>query len=307
MQYFIIDALNLAYRAHNANFKLKTSTGLFSGMLFGFVRTVLSLKKKYRGYKFIVVWDSKPIAKYALQPDYKAGRASLAPTVMSQIDDIKDFLYNAGVDQYCKYGEEADDVIATLVDRLKDEGAVVVYSNDKDMLQLVENGKVIVYKPKVGVSPEKFYDEEAVKNQFGVSPKKLSLFRSFDGDNSDNITGVERVPRKLIARVVNASDSVDSFYTELEKEKLTDFQKRSFAEGKERVETNLKIVALKKDLQDITHQISQIDKNKITELFKKFEIKSINSDVVADIFSSVLNIRYTEARPSFKVESYSLF
>jgi 5'-3' exonuclease len=175
------------------------------------------------------------------------------------------------------------------------------------MLQLVENGKVIVYKPKVGVSPEKFYDEEAVKNQFGVSPKKLSLFRSFDGDNSDNITGVERVPRKLIARVVNASDSVESFYAELEKEKLTDFQKRSFAEGKERVETNLKIVALKKDLQDITHQISQIDKNKITELFKKFEIKSINPDVVVDIFSSVLNIRYTEARPSFKVESYSLF
>lgn len=307
MQYFLIDSLNLAFRAHNANFELKTSTGLFSGMFFGYVRTILSLKKKYRGYKFIVVWDSRPVAKYALQPDYKAGRGSLSSPVMSQLDDIRDFLSHCGVDQYRHQDEEADDVMASLAERFKKEGTVILYSNDKDLLQLVENGKVVVYKPKVGMSPEKFYDESAVVEQFGVPPKKLAVYRSLDGDSSDNISGVERVPRKIISRIVNATDSVGSFYNALESEDLTEFQKKSFEEARERVVVNEKIVTLNRNLQSIDGVEARIDKDRISELFKKFEIKIINPDVVADIFSSSLNIRYTEARPSVKVESYSLF
>ena len=309
MQFFIVDSLNLAYRAHNVNLEFKTSTGLYSGMFYGFVRTLQSFKKKYRGYKFVVAWDSKPRAKYALQADYKAGRVSLPPTVMSQLDDIRIFLANSGVDQYRAQDEEADDVIASLVEKFKKEGAgtILLYSNDKDMLQLVENGRVVVFKPKVGMSPEKFYDEGAVVEQFGVPPSKLSIYRSLDGDASDNITGVDRVPRKIISRIVNASDSVDSFYKALESEDLTDFQRKSFEEARDRVHTNEKIVTLNRGLQNMACEESCIDKDKIAELFKKFEIKSIDPDVVAELFSSSLNIRYTEARPSFKVESYSLF
>lgn len=310
MQYFIVDSLNLAYRAHNANLKLKTSTGLYSGMFFGFVRTLLSLKKKYRGYKFIVVWDSKPVAKYALQPDYKAGRASLPSTVVShQIDDIKSFLSHSGVDQYSMRDEEADDIIATLTETFKKEGAgtILLYSNDKDMLQLVENGRVVVFKPKVGLSPKKFYDEEAVVQQFGVSPKKLAIYRSLDGDSSDNITGVSRISRKIIARLVTATDSVESFYMALEGESLTEFQKRSFEEARSRVVVNEKIVTLNRDLRGLVLESSQIDGAHIVDLFKRYEIRSMDPVVVADLFGSSLNIRYTEARPSVKIESYSLF
>ena len=55
MNYFIIDGLNLAYRAHNANFELSTAAGAPSGMFYGFIRTLFSLKRKYRGYKFSVL------------------------------------------------------------------------------------------------------------------------------------------------------------------------------------------------------------------------------------------------------------
>jgi DNA polymerase-1 len=278
-------------------------------MFYGFVRTLQSLKKKYRGYKFIVAWDSKPKAKYALQADYKAGRTSLPPTVMSQLDDIRELLANSGVDQYRAQDEEADDVIASLTEKFKKEGAgtIVLYSNDKDLLQLVETGRVVVFKPKVGLSPEKFYDEGAVVEQFGVLPNKLAIYRSLDGDDSDNITGVERVPRKIISRIVNASDSIDSFYKSLESEDLTDFQRKSFEEARGRVAINEKICTLNRNLQNMVCEESCIDSDKISELFKKFEIRSVDPGVMADLFASSLNIRYTEARPSFKVESYSLF
>ena len=310
MQYFIIDAMNLAYRAHSVNFELKTSEGLHSGMFFGFVRTLLSLKKKYRGYKFIVAWDSKPVAKYALQPDYKAGRPSLPSTVVShQLDDIKSFLSHCGVDQYRMRDEEADDIIATLTETFKKAGAgtIVLYTNDKDMLQLVEDGKVVVFKPKVGMSPEKFYDEAAVVQQFGVPPKKLAVYRSLDGDSSDNITGVRRVPRKIIARLVTATDSVDTFYAALGDESLTDCQKKAFEEARDRVAVNEKIVTLNRDLRGLVSDPSQVDSEQIAGMFKRYEIRSMDPVVVADLFASSLNIRYTEARPSVKIESYSLF
>lgn len=309
MNYFIIDAFNLAYRAHNVNFELKTASGKFSGMCFGFVRMLYSLKKKYRGYKFVVVWDSRPDHKYEIQEDYKADRAGLPDTVMAQVDDIKQFLENAGVDQYQKKGQEADDVIATLVERFKEEGSntIIVYSNDKDLLQLVETGKVVVFKPKVGNSPEKFYDEEAVKEQFGVAPRKLSFYRSFDGDNSDNIKGISRVPRKLIASLVNRYDDLSSIYGGLSSEKLTAFQKKSFEEGKERVSRNYRIIDLNRNLSDIAHVASRVDKEKMQEVLDSYEIKSLNSNNMAEIFGSELNIRYTEAKPAVKIESYSLF
>ena len=308
MNYFLIDALNLAYRAHNANYELKTASGNFSGMFYGFVRTIFSLKKKYRGYKFEVVWDRKPIHKTALDPEYKAGRASLGDLVTYQISDIQAFLKNAGVDQFHMEHQEADDVIASLAEKYKTKsGNILIYSNDKDLLQLVEDGKVTVYKPKVAASPEKFYDEEAVRDQFGVPPDKLPCFRSFDGDASDNIRGVSRVPRKIIANLVNGYSTVEKIYEILPSQTLTDIQRGHFIEGMDRVLINYKLVALNRHLDGVICVESEVNKKNLIDLFSKYNIKSINPESIIDIFMSSLNIKYTDPTAVKKVETYSLF
>jgi DNA polymerase I len=308
MNYFLIDALNLAYRAHNANYELKTGAGTFSGMFYGFVRTIYSLKKRYRGYKFEVVWDRKPEHKQKIQPDYKAGRISLSDTVFTQVPDIQEFLKYSGVDQYHMEGQEADDVIASLVERYVPEAnTLLIYSNDKDLLQLVKTGKVVVYKPKVGVNPEKFYDEEAVIEQFGVAPDKLACFRSLDGDASDNITGVNRVPRKILASLVNEYLTIDKIFEKLPEQKLTDFQRSSMLESKSRVAINMKLTELNRHLGTITCNKGGFDNGGLVKLFSKYEIKSIKPDNIIDIFSSSLNIRYSDPREVIKVESFSLF
>lgn len=308
MNYFLIDALNLAYRAHNANFELRTGAGVFSGMFYGFVRTIFSLKKKYRGYKFEVIWDRKPEHKSVLQPDYKAGRTKLSDTVFGQTEDIQEFLKCAGVDQYYMESQEADDVIASLVEKYsKDAGTILIYSNDKDLLQLVKTGKVVAYKPKVASSPEKFYDEEAVKEQFGVAPDKLACFRSFDGDASDNISGVPRVPRKILASLVNEFTTIDKIYEKLPDQKLTVFQRGAMLESQKRVATNLKLIALNRHLDSIICDEGVYNKEGIVDLFGKYEIRSIKPDNIIDIFSSSLNIKYSDPRDVVKVESFSLF
>ena len=307
MNNFIIDGNNLIHRSHNANFELKTASGKFSGMIYGFVRTLVSLRKKYRDFKFSVVWDNKAVAKFEIQPDYKAGRSFLPSIVWEQVEDIKNFLENTGIDQYVEVGQEADDVIASLSKEFKKEGKVYIYTNDKDLLQLVEDGKVIVYKPKVGLTPEKFYDEEAVKVLFGVPASKLGFYRSFDGDESDNIKGVYRVPRKIMASLVNKYSDIDEVYSNLSTVKLTDFQKKSFEEAKERVKNNARIVILNTNLDSINKRESFFNKEKINDILERYEIRSLKADDIVEIFSSTLNIRYNDPTECTQLEFYNLF
>jgi len=300
----------MAYRQHNANYELRLSDGTPSGMFYGYAKSLLSLKKKYRGYKFIVAWDNKAQWKYDIYPEYKSNRVSLPSTVFSQIPSIKEFLKYVGIDQYDKSGEEADDVIASLVESLKnkeDTGTIVIYSNDKDLLQLVKTGKIVVYKPKVGVIPEKFYDEEAVKSQFGVYPNKLVNFRIFDGDGSDTIVGIPRVPRKIISDLVNSNDTIDDIYKSLSSIKLTKFRKEAFEGFRSQLEVNSKIMLLNKNLMDLNKIEGVVSKEGIADMLKKYEIVSIDSESYAELFMSSLTIKYSDARPAYRLESYSLF
>jgi DNA polymerase-1 len=307
MNSFLIDGNNLVYRSHNANFELKTGSGKFSGMFYGFIRTLFALRKKYRNFKFIVVWDNRAKAKFEIQPDYKAGRSSLPGVVWDQVTDIRACLNSMGIDQYEKKEYEADDVIASLAKTLKNEGIVYIYTNDKDLLQLVEDGKVIVFKPKVGVTPEQFFDEESVKKLFGVPPSKLGFFRSFDGDTSDNIKGISRVPRKIVAKLVNGYSNVDDIYDNLYKMELTDFQKKSFEEAKERIKNNIKIVLLDQNVLDLEKSESFFNKDKVEELLNIYEIKSIKAGDLIDLFSSTLDIRYSDPMDNVQLETISLF
>jgi len=293
-----------------SHFEAKTSDGTPSGMFYGFVSTIQSLKKKYRQYKFIVVWDHTPKHKYDLMPSYKSGRTKLPDKIFNQIDKIKEILQGLCVDQYEKEGQEADDVIASIVEGFKsDEGTenILVYTNDKDMLQLVEDGKVVVFKPKVGIHPEKFYDEEAVKERFGVRPQDLAVFRSFDGDESDSIKGLFRVRRTVIVGLVRQYKDINTILDSLDSVKLTENERNKILSFKENAEINYKIIALDRHLTDIKVIKGAKNECSVRKLLDEYEIKKIKCDLIADLFSSSLNIRYSDPRPVVEIESYSLF
>lgn len=310
MNYYLIDGLNLAHRSHNAQFELKTSDGRFSGMIYQFLSSIYYLKRKNRTFKVGVVWDRKPLHKYELFDGYKEGRTRLPDNVYSQIPDIERFLEHCGVDQFHAEHQEADDVIASLAERYvrEDEGAkVVILTNDKDMLQLVRDGKIVVHKPKVGLSPERFFDEEAVKELFGVAPGDLACFRSMSSDESDKLVGVRRVRRKVLAGMVEKHKTLDNIYASLEGEKLTEKEMQRMLEGRERVFLNYKLMALNRDLDNIEHRKSHIDRDVLSEILDVYEIKSLKVDNMIEVFTADPNIKFTEPKKAVELESYSLF
>src|SRR5262249_41554911 len=102
-------------------------------------------------------------------------------------------------------GVEADDVIATLALRARAQGMeVVIWSGDKDLLQLCGSG---IYQ--VDTLRDVEYTPEAVQEKFGVPPASLGDVLALMGDSSDNIPGVSGIGPGWAAKLVGQYGSVE--------------------------------------------------------------------------------------------------
>jgi 5'-3' exonuclease len=247
----------------------------------------------------MIAWDSNAKRKKEMFVDYKANRAHIQ--IPDQISDLRLVFSSVNVIQYECPGEEADDVIATLTESRKNEGQVYIYSGDKDMMQLVENGKVTLMRPKHGANPEKYYNEEAVMNEFGVSPKDLTCYLAFRGDTVDNIPGVPRMKSSSISSLVQKYNSPSNIYANIANEQMTDFQRESLKNFESQSYINLELVKLKRDLV-MNEYAGHPDPEAVKDILDKYEIKSIKEESYVRIFDA-----NTQFLKRTSVENYSLF
>jgi DNA polymerase-1 len=95
-------------------------------------------------------------------------------------------------------GIEADDAIAYIAQMYEDTcKKITIVSTDRDFYQLVDN-RIQVWSP----IKKKMYDVEAVQEEFGVHPNNMVIYRSFTGDASDNIPGVNGIGPKTILKLI---------------------------------------------------------------------------------------------------------
>jgi 5'-3' exonuclease len=282
MNHLIVDGFNLAFRAHHAFLTLQTNKGLSSGCVYGFLTTLRNVKNKYPDCHITIAWDTESTRRKASDPTYKANRPKFE--LSEQIQDLKNIMGCLNVSQVEYPGEEADDCIASLVKKYSDEkNQVFVYTSDKDMLQLVRDGRVIVIKPKVGIHPERIFDEAGVKEVFGVGPRDLECYQSFKGDSVDNIPGVPRIKTACLVALIEKYKTPQNIYAHLEEEKLTDFQRQSLKDSEQRVYLNSSLVRLRDDLEfNIKKGI--INEENLTLLLDKYEIKSISPMSYVNVF-----------------------
>lgn len=280
MDHIIIDGFGLVFRSHFAFSKLMTNKGLYSGSVYGFLVSARTIKKRFPHCHVTIAWDNDPIRRKKVSASYKANRPRLG--IYEQINDLKEIFSNLHVSQTEYIGEEADDVIASLI-KYYNDGQVYIYSADKDMLQLVKDGHVIAIRPKRGRHEEKFIDEEGVKELFKVSAQNFVCYQCFRGDSVDNVTGVPRLPSTLIARLSEKYQSPEKIYENLSSEKLTDFQRTSMMECKEQVILNHQLVKLRDDLElEIT--TGKPNAEALVSLFDKYEINSVKAQSYVEVF-----------------------
>ncbi len=75
------------------------------------------------------------------------------------------------------------------------EGEVTIMSSDRDYLQLVSD-RVTIYSP----SKKKFYDQDLVLKEYGVTPKNFLTQKILLGDSGDNVPGVKGLGAKTMLK-----------------------------------------------------------------------------------------------------------
>src|SRR3989440_9770079 len=139
---FLIDGPSLVYRAFFAlPESIATSRGVPTNAIFGFASMLVKILTEYGPRRTLVVWDAGMSGRDEISEDYKAGRRERPDLLAEQWPHMQPLVEAFGYRNIKVPGYEADDVIATLATRAREEGIdAMIVTGHRDTFQLVEGG-----------------------------------------------------------------------------------------------------------------------------------------------------------------------
>jgi DNA polymerase-1 len=209
---YLIDGSGYIFRAFHALPPLtRPSDGLPVGAVHGFCAMLWKLLKESKTSEapthIAVIFDAgRETFRNAIYADYKAHRPPPPEELVPQFPLIRDAVQAFNVACIELDGYEADDLIATYARHVVDAGGdVTIVSSDKDLMQLVRPGVVMLD----GMKAKKIGREE-VMEKFGVPPEKVVDVQSLAGDATDNVPGVPGIGIKTAAELINEYGDLDA-------------------------------------------------------------------------------------------------
>jgi DNA polymerase-1 len=234
---YVIDISGYVFRAYHALPPLQSPKGEPTHAVLGVTTMLLKLVADQRPAMLAVAMDSRGKSfRHELFPEYKATRPVQPPDLSQQIARLREIIDAYAIPTLQQEGIEADDLIATLVKRAREQNLhVVIVSADKDMLQLVgddvvmyDTGRNLVYGP------------EETRTKLGVLPERVRDYLALVGDTSDNVPGVPSVGPKTAQSLIEQYGDLDGIYAA-----LPQITKKAL---REKLETNRDKAFLSRDL-----------------------------------------------------------
>ncbi len=194
----VIDAANALYRAFFALPPLRSASGEPTGAVLGFANMLRKLVREERPDAIAVAMDPRGGSfRRELYAEYKATRDAQPEDLTAQMRLARELIDAWRLPVLEVPGFEADDVIATLAHRLPAGWELVIVSTDKDLMQLVRDGVVLLDTMK-----DQRIGPDQVRERFGVPPASVLDVRALVGDTSDNIPGVKGIGEKGAAALI---------------------------------------------------------------------------------------------------------
>ena len=207
----LIDGSAFIFRAYHALPPLtRKSDGLPVGAVAGFCNMLQRYVESNTGPEapthVAVIFDhSGKTFRNDMYDKYKANRPPTPEDLIPQFPLTREATRAFNV--ACKEveGFEADDIIATLACRARDAGgSCTIISSDKDMMQLIGGGVVMLDAMK-----NKIIDREGVVEKFGVYPERVVDVQALAGDSVDNVPGAPGIGIKTAALLINEYGSLE--------------------------------------------------------------------------------------------------
>lgn len=206
---YIIDASGFIYRSYFAIRNITNSRGESTNALFGFIRSLLKLRKDFNPEHLVAVFDGPHGGKKreAMYKDYKAHRKETPPDLIYQIQWSREVCDLMGIPFLSVPEVEADDTMGAVALWAEKQGAkVFLCTSDKDLCQLVNDDIKILntHKDNLILGPKD------VEENFGVLPNQIVDYLAMTGDASDNIPGVPGIGPKTASALLKQFGSLEN-------------------------------------------------------------------------------------------------
>lgn len=281
----IIDGNAIVHRAFHALPPMNTKDGQLTNAVYGFFAMLLKLLNDLKPAYLIVCFDRpKPTFRKQLYVGYQAKRPKMSDDLVPQIELLHQVLEKAKIEYFEIDGYEADDIIGTIATQsaAKNLQAVIV-SGDRDMLQLV-NKKVVVLAPISGITKMIIYDEEKVKEKYGLKASQFIDYKALVGDSSDNYPGVSGIGPKTAGELLHKYNTFENLYKHISElpENLSsklavDAEQAALAK---KLATIITDAPVKMDLEKA--KVGKIDKLGLLEAFRELGFKSLMGRVLGN-------------------------
>lgn len=274
----LVDAMNLFIRSYCAVPSMDDNGNHIGGMI-GFLKSLGLAIRTFKPTRCIIVFDGKGGSqrRRKIYPQYKANRKPPVrlnraydmttdeqekENMKWQLVELVQILECLPVTIFAIDNVEADDVIAYLSQLVTaDGGHSIVYSTDKDFLQLA-SPSVKVYNPV----KKKTFDEQVILEDYGIHPKHFHFFRALNGDKSDNIDGVKGVGEATLKKYLpEIADPTADISINLVEQKYAGQKKvpkmiQNIIDNKDTVERNLQLMNLHDGIMSVDARMKVANK-----------------------------------------------
>jgi DNA polymerase-1 len=278
----LFDGNALIHRAFHALPPLTVSkTGETVSAVYGFALMLLKVINELKPTHYAIAFDMKaPTFRHKLFDQYKAQRPETPDELVGQLGRVRELVEAFHIPIFELEGYEADDVLGTLSHQASQQDIdTIIVTGDADAMQLVSPRVRLLYpKPRRAFSDTMLYDEAAVSQKYGVKPEQIADLKGLVGDPSDNIPGVAGIGAKTAVKLLEQFGSIEQIYEHIDQvtpPKLQALLKENEAIARQSKVLATIVIQTPVSLNPEDCQVSQYDRNKVTEFFRELEFASL--------------------------------
>lgn len=210
----LLDSNSLMHRAYHALPNLKSTKGLYTGAIYGFLSILLKIIKEQNPTHIAAAFDLHgPTFRHEMYKEYKATRKPMDEELRQQVEPLKELITAMGIKIVSMQGYEGDDILGTLSKRFDDD--CIIVTGDRDSFQLV-SPTTKVFWTKKGVSDIEVYDVDRLL-QDGFTVQQFIDYKALRGDTSDNVPGIPGVGEKTAKQLLEQFGSLENILANADK------------------------------------------------------------------------------------------
>jgi DNA polymerase-1 len=201
---YLVDGSSYIFRAYHRLPPLTNRHGQPAGAVYGYTAMLWKLAQGLEQadgptHMAVILDASEHTHRNQLYDQYKANRPPAPEDLVPQFPLIRVATRAFSIPCIEEEGLEADDIIACYVMAAKAAGwTVTIVSSDKDLMQLVEDGKVDM----LDTMNDRRIGRQQVIEKFGVGPEKVGDVLALMGDSVDNVPGVPGIGPKTASQLI---------------------------------------------------------------------------------------------------------